>query len=173
MIRPSTVSQFVRVFVTAAALAVGAMGCGSGGDSTGSAGSGGGGGTGGSTAACSMADVTAIFTSTTKNVGCTIIGACHDNNGAAAGLDLTTAGWETHLVGKVSAGGGTGSLASMCGGMVYLKAGVVPAQGLFIDKLTKNPPPCGAPMPNLPPLLTATQKACVQSWADNLVMNTH
>lgn len=120
-----------------------------------------------------MADVEQIFKPGTNNTGCTIISACHDNAGSAAGLDLTTAGWETHLVGKASAGGGVGSLMSKCAGMVYLKPGVVPAQGLFMDKLLVNPPPCGQPMPNLPPLLTPTQKACVQSWADNLVMNTH
>ena len=137
-------------------------------EGTGGGGSGGaGGGAGGSTGAGGTCDATPIFTLHT----CTVVGACHDGAGTAAGFDMLTAGWETPLVGKVSAGGGMGSNASLCGGMglVYLKPNVIPAEGLFIDKLTKNPPECGVAMPNLPPLLNATEKACVQSWANALV----
>ena len=59
----------------------------------------------------------------------------------------------------------------MCAGMnfVYLKAGSNPASGLFLDKL--NPAtaaPCGAHMPNLPPMLTTAQFACVQSYLSTL-----
>jgi hypothetical protein len=149
---PLSFSQFARIFVTAAAIAGGAMGCGSKGDTM-------------SNGPC---DATPIFTKHT----CTVVGACHDGMGSAAGFDMLTPGWETHLVGVASAGGGAGTLASLCKGMVYLNKGTVPATGLFIDKLTKNPPPCGVAMPNLPPLLNATEKACVQSWADHLVMTT-
>jgi hypothetical protein len=157
---PFTVSQNVRALVTAAALALGVVGCGAkGSDTTGT------GGTGGDTC-----DAMPIFRTHT----CMLVGACHDGQGSAAGFDMQTAGWETKLVGKVSAGGGTGDLASKCGGMglVYLKAGVQPAQGLFMDKLTKAPPACGVQMPNLPPLLNATEQACVQKWANALVANT-
>jgi hypothetical protein len=166
MIRSSTVSQIVRLFVIATALAGGAMGCGGGSESTGGTG-GAGGGAGGSTGAGGTCDAMPIFTKHT----CTVVGACHDTNGSAAGFDMLTAGWETHLVGEAVSGGGTGTLASLCGGMglVYLKPNIIPAQGLFIDKLTKSPPECGVAMPNLPPLLNDTEKACVQSWANGLV----
>jgi hypothetical protein len=164
MIRPSTVSQIVRVFVIATALAGGAMGCGGGSEGTGAGGSGGG-GAGGSTGTGGTCDATPIFTQHT----CTVVGACHDGQGTAAGFDMLTAGWQTHLVGVASPGGGMGNNASLCKGMVYLEPNVIPAQGLFIDKLTKNPAPCGVVMPNLPPLLNATEKACVQSWANGLV----
>ena len=114
MKRSFTVSQNVRVFVIAAAIAVGAVGCGSSSnpDNTGTAGSGGtgaggtsGGGTsgGGTTGtACTLADVNRIFltTQTPQNTGCTVAQACHDSNGSAAGLDLQSAGWQTKLVGK-------------------------------------------------------------------------
>ena len=170
MKRPVPISQNVRVFVTAAAIAVGAIGCAGGSDSTGGAGMGGA-GTGGT--ACALTDVNKIFTSTTSNTGCTVIGVCHDNTGAAAGLDLTSTGWQNMLVGRApsATAGASASLRSMCAGMnfVYPKAGSTPASGLFLDKL--NPAaaaPCGAHMPNLPPMLTAQQFACVQSFANTL-----
>jgi hypothetical protein len=169
MKRPLPISQNVRVFVTAAAIAVGAVGCAGGSDGTGGAGMGGAGA--GGTAACALADVNKIFLSTTSNSpGCTVINACHDNAGTAAGLDLTTAGWENMLVGHAPSAT-AGTLKSMCAGMglVYLNAGSSPATGLFLDKLNpaKNAP-CGAKMPNLPPPLTAQQFACVQSFANTL-----
>ena len=58
----------------------------------------------------------------------------------------------------------------MCKGknLVYLKAGVQPAQGLFLDKLKPNPP-CGVIMPMTPPVLTSTEIDCVQKWANSIV----
>jgi hypothetical protein len=167
MNRPSTVSQFVRVLVTASTLAAGAMGCGSG--------SGGGGGAGSSGSACTLDDVNNIFVTKTANAstGCTVINACHDNQGSAAGLDLITAGWQTKLVGgnPVANKGSQMSNYSACVGHgPYLMAGSKPAAGLIIDKL--NPavptPPCGVHMPNLGVMLSATQFACVQSYFTTL-----
>jgi hypothetical protein len=176
MKRPSTVSQNVRAFVTAAALAVGAMGCASGNDTTGGAGAGGAGSGGGGSSgtACALADVNKLFLTTSTNTGCTVTGACHDAQGSAAGLDLISAGWEQKLVGKgPSATAGAATLMSKCAGLnlVYLKAGTSPATGLFLDKLspaTVSAPPCGVHMPNLGAPFTATQFACVQSWANTL-----
>jgi len=113
--------------------------------------------------------VQTIFTSTsTGNTGCTVLGACHDNAGAAAGLDLTAgSGWQNKLVGKAPMDG-AGSLPSKCTGksLTYLTAGSTPAAGLFIDKINPvtSTAPCGDHMPNLPPPLTMTQFACVRSY---------
>jgi hypothetical protein len=172
MKRTSTVSQNVRIFVTAAALAVGAMGCGGGSDGSGA------GGSGGSGAPC---DATPIFVK--ANHTCTLAGACHDATGAAANFDMVTAGWQNSLVAKAPPGGSpsnTAALDSKCSatstppvqGQVYLKAGVQPAAGLFIEKLRGSGtslPPCGAHMPNLGQALTDTEFACVQSWANGIV----
>ncbi|HEX3694310.1 MAG TPA: hypothetical protein VH374_02880 [Polyangia bacterium] len=45
-----------------------------------------------------------------------------------------------------------------------------PATGLFLDKL-KATPPCGAQMPlaTVAAPLSATEMACVQKWANNIV----
>jgi hypothetical protein len=100
---------------------------------------------------------------------CTLAGACHDANGSAANLDLATNGWEARLVGGTPKGGGVG-VPSTCGGFgrVYLFPGSYPARGLFLDKLFEKTPPCGAQMPNLPPLLDASERECIQRWADKL-----
>jgi len=167
MKRPVSISQSVRVFVTAVAIGVGVIGCAAGGDTTGGAGMGGAGAGG---AACALADVNKIFMSTPTNTGCTVISACHDNAGTAAGLDLTTAGWQNMLVGRAPSAT-AGALKSMCAGkgLVYLNSGSNPATGLFIDKL--NPAaaaPCGVHMPNLGTMLTPQQFSCVQSFATTL-----
>jgi len=103
------------------------------------------------------------------NRSCSIDGACH---GAmpAAGFDMKTAGWETMLVGKMPPGGGSGATASKCmaAGMPYLVKGSNPATGLFIDKLTKAIPTCGAAMPNIGDPLNATEKDCLIKWATKL-----
>jgi hypothetical protein len=167
MSRPSVFSQIVRVFVMATALAVGGMGCGSGTGGGGNAGAGGGG-------TCTLDQVNAIFQTTGANVGCTVIGACHDNAGSAAGLDLTTAGWQTKLVGMgpVAMKGAATTLYSLCAGknLMYLNAGSKPATGLFLDKLKpKATAPCGVHMPNIGTTeLTAAQFECVQSYATTL-----
>jgi hypothetical protein len=173
----SNLSQNVRVFMAAVALSVGAAGCASGSDGTGTAGSGGTAGAGGGagSTACALADVTTIFTSmaTTHNHNCTTALACHDATGAAAGFDMATAGWQNKLVGMgPKAGAGSPTYPSMCAtsGLKYLDVGSNPATGLFLDKI--NPgmavPPCGVPMPEIYPRLSATEFACVQSWATTL-----
>src|SRR5262245_9604729 len=45
--------------------------------------------------------------------GCAGAGICHDSAGSAAGFDMATAGWETHLVGVSPPGGG--AIPSKCG----------------------------------------------------------
>jgi hypothetical protein len=171
MKRPSTVSQNVRIFVTAAAIAVGAMGCGGGSDATGAGGSGGAGSGG-------RCDAQPIF-AMKKHGACTVVGVCHDSLGTAANFNMATAGWETRLVGRAPPGGSAvkGTYDSMCSpistpavlGQVYLKAGSNPAAGLFLDKLMGNPPACGAHMPNLGEALSTAELACVQDWANGLV----
>jgi hypothetical protein len=96
--------------------------------------------------------------------------ACHDASATAANFDMVTAGWQTHLVGVNPKGAGLNP--SMCApNGPYLVAGVLPAKGLFIDKLkTDVAPPCGAVMPLVGPPLSAADMDCVQSWADALVM---
>jgi hypothetical protein len=157
----SNISQNVRVFVAAAGIAVGAMGCGGSSDNPGT-----------TSTACSLADVNKILITTTSNLttGCTVIGSCHDNAGSAAGLDLTSVGWQTKLVGKSpSTAVGAATTKTMCAGpgdnYVYLKAGSNPAEGLFIDKIKPGATaPCGVHMPNFGVELSATQFACIQSY---------
>jgi hypothetical protein len=159
MKRRTTLVQNVRILAVAAALAGSAWGCGGGGsDSTGAAGTS---GAAGSTGTCDAE--TEVFS---KHF-CTTAGACHDANGTAANFDMASADWQTHLVGVTPKGGGT--VPSMCENetMPYLVAQSSPATGLFLRKLAiGGGVPCGAQMPNLPPLLNATEKACVQSWAN-------
>ena len=174
MKRPATISQNVRIFVTAAALAVGAAACGGGnGDSTGGAGSGGTGAAGTSGTACSLDDVNKIFVSPAGAItGCTIAGTCHDAMGTGGGFNMTSTGWQNNLVGKGPVASPAGaSFPSMCAGMglMFLNPNSNPATGLFLDKINpaKNPP-CGLHMPELQNSLTAAQFACIQSWANTL-----
>jgi hypothetical protein len=126
----------------------------------GPAGAGGPAGTGGGT--CDAP--TMVF----DHYGCAIAG-CHGTPNPAGGFDMQTAGWETMLKGTNSKGGGTGGSMSMCMGMgPYLVPGSNPATGLFIDKLTKAAPPCGAAMPNIGGPLTTAEKNCVIQWATDL-----
>ena len=162
MKRPTTLVQNVRILVVAAALAAGAVGCGSGGsNSTGAAGMSGAAGSG-TGAPCDAQ--TEVF----NMHFCSTAGTCHDASGSAAGFDMATNGWQNHLVGVMPPGGGSYA-ASLCtaAGMPYLVANSAPATGLLLAKLSPNPP-CGVQMPNLPPLLNATEMACVQSWANAL-----
>lgn len=176
MQRPLTVSQNVRVFVGAAAIALGAMACGSsGGGVTGAAGTSGGAGTGGGSTPCTLDQVNQIFVSTKTVSGCTVTGSCHDASGSAAGLDLLAANWSANLVGHApSATAGVDPNKSMCAGMgfVYLEAGSNPAKGLFIDKIDPSKDdlsvPCGKHMPSLFQALTADQFACVRSFFTTL-----
>jgi hypothetical protein len=149
-------SQFAWTFLVAAAVAVGAGGCGSSGtpSTTGGAGTGG--------TAC---NAPAIFTT----YGCAVP-ACHSSTAPAANFDQQTPGWETKMVGMAPLGGGPATTASMCAGMnqVYLVAGSQPATGLFMDKLKLITPQCGKRMPNIGGPLTQTELNCVQTWADAL-----
>ena len=99
-------------------------------------------------------------------------GVCHDANGTAANFDMGSSDWQTRLVGVNPKGAGLNP--SMCGANgPYLVPGVLPATGLFLDKLNPNPnrtPACGVLMPQVGSKLTAEEFACVQSWADALVM---
>jgi hypothetical protein len=101
---------------------------------------------------------------------CTLMGACHDSNGSAAGLDLATAGWEQRLLGNGPGSFGPGVVPSKCGdeGRIYLIPGSQPAKGLFLDKLMDDPPPCGFRMPFGFPAMTATDLQCIQAWANAL-----
>ncbi|HVU52533.1 MAG TPA: hypothetical protein VHL80_17760 [Polyangia bacterium] len=166
MKRPATVSHFARIFVTTAALAVGAIGCGSGNGGGGTAGNGGA-GTGGN----GRCNALPLFNSTKPMHTCSVVGLCHDAAGSAAGLDLLTAGWQNHLVGvnPVANKGSQMSNYSMCVGHgPYLVANSNPATGLFLDKL-KASPPCGVHMPNLPENdFSDTELACIQDWATGL-----
>jgi hypothetical protein len=100
---------------------------------------------------------------------CTTV--CHTTAGSTAfgGFDMQTAGWEKKLVGGMPP---AQTMANMnkCGGMnlVYLKAGMQPAQGLFIDKLKPNPP-CGVQMPQNLAALSDSEVTCIQNWANNIV----
>ena len=94
----------------------------------------------------------------------------------AAGLDMETAGWQnTNLVGKLPSGGGVDAdRTSKCkpgagANTPYLVAGSSPATGLFLSKLTANPP-CGVRMPNLGNPLTPAEMACIQTWANALTV---
>ncbi len=111
---------------------------------------------------CSTAPV--IFNSH----GCTV---CHTptlTTPGLAGFDMTSAGWQTKLVGTGPSP--SASTGSACQGksLNYLNKSQ-PATGLFLDKL-KATPSCGAQMP-LPPFspLSTSELACVQNWADNIV----
>jgi hypothetical protein len=159
----STYSLNFRSLLVAMSISIAAVAVGCGGGGGGGTGGSGGGGTGGT--AC---DVPQIFT---KNF-------CDAGTAPAAGFDMQTAGWETHLVGKVpmSITPAPANGDTMCAGMnkVYLMAGSNPAAGLFIDKISKKKPGCGMPMPNLPGVeLTPDQIACVQTWANALVAAAH
>jgi hypothetical protein len=132
-----------------------------------------GGGTGGTGGAGVGCDVTPLFVGANGQQPkylCTIIGACHDAQQSATGLDMSSPGWERKLVGAVASNGtGPSALASMCLAWPepYLIKGSSPARGLFLEKLAANPP-CGVQMPNLGPPLTAADLACVQRWANAL-----
>jgi hypothetical protein len=137
---------------------------------TGAGGSGPAGGSGGGSNCVGALDGATIITS-----NCTI-GGCHnpgDAPNSAAGLDLTVdAMIGMRLVGVMSPG--NTAAGSMCAGNTepYLKPNSSPVSGLLIDKINPSPP-CGLamPYPGLPSqLLSAAQVACVEQWAETLVM---
>jgi hypothetical protein len=103
-----------------------------------------------------------------QKYSCTLIGACHDANGSAAGLNLTQAAWPK-LVGTYPSTAGGLAFPSMClaPGLPYLVKGTLPAQGLLLDKL-KAPPPCGAQMPDIGGPVSLADMECFQAWANEL-----
>jgi mono/diheme cytochrome c family protein len=110
---------------------------------------------------CTQAQVDTIFAAK-----CTV---CHGVGGAYAGLDLSSAGLATRLVGVAPPGGGSAA-PSMCTGMgkIYLTAGSNPATGLLLEKIISANPSCGVRMPfGLAPL-SASDIACVQSWSNTV-----
>ena len=111
-------------------------------------------------------DATPLFVAN----NCTLAG-CHDNLGTSANFDMKSTGWEKKLVGVFPKGGG--GLASKCAtsSKPFLIPGVIPATGLFIDKVKPSAAiECGDPMPLVGTKLTDDDFACVQSWADAIVM---
>lgn len=119
---------------------------------------GGGGGSGGVT--CNGTQAMAAL----STYGCNG-GGCHEAGTPASGFDMASPGWEQILV-----GGNPNSMSMACGGNgPYLQPGVLPATGLFLDKI-KAQQACGLAMPY--PGITHVAQAdvdCVQSWADMLV----
>jgi len=95
---------------------------------------------------------------------------CHDAMGTSANFDMASADWQTHLVGVNPKGGGP--LPSKCASNgPYLVANMLPAKGLFLDKLKDGTTPaCGVLMPQVGTRLTAEELDCVQRWANELVM---
>jgi hypothetical protein len=110
----------------------------------------------------SGSDVNAVF----SKYACSGTG-CHDATTKAANFDMASPGLETRLVGVMSPGGGPTGLTSMCAGMFYLNGGSNPATGLFISKLSPNPP-CGLQMPMVGMKLTTADMMTIQDWANGL-----
>jgi hypothetical protein len=118
----------------------------------------------GTNTTCNFTQASAIFTAK----GCAL-GGCHDGTSTeSGGFDMASSGWETHLKGVNPKGGGTLEVCTPANGP-YLVAGSNPATGLFLKKLAASPP-CGVQMPfNMPSAyLTATELACVTSWATSV-----
>jgi hypothetical protein len=135
-----------------------------------------GGGTGG-TASVNCTGTNDGATLITTN--CAAVSGCHMPGGiTGAGLDLTidpTIG--SRLVGVLSSGDTTHG--SVCGGWStpYLTPGAIPTPtGLLIDKISLkigNAALCpgGSPMPYPGVvLLSATQQACIEQWAEGLIV---
>jgi hypothetical protein len=96
---------------------------------------------------------------------CTI---CHSAASAAsfANLDLMSDGVAMRLVGVAAATGNNG----MCGGKGnLLDKTTLPATGILIDKI-KGTQTCGVRMPQ-GGMLSAADTACLQAWANGLVMS--
>jgi hypothetical protein len=163
-------------------------GNGSGGNGSGGSGSGGSGTGGGTAANCtgsndinyiiggvgdpncgSSAPANAVCYSCAQK-GCHIPGATSAD--ISGGLDLTLdANIGSRLVGQNVGSSANGS--SCVGKGSYLNANSNPATGLLLDKISSKPP-CGDRMPwpggAVTPALTSQQVACVQAWAETLIM---
>jgi hypothetical protein len=157
----------VLVIIINAGSTTGAAGStGGAGGTTGAAGSTGTAGAGGSTGGTGPCNALPIF----ATHQCSVMNACHDSKGTAAGFDMQTTGWQNTLVGRTPKAGGGAGFTSQCltSGMPYLVAGSAPARGLFLEKLMPNPP-CGSEMPALGSTLSSDEMSCVQRWANGLV----
>jgi hypothetical protein len=102
---------------------------------------------------------------------CSVQGACHDAQGAAANFDMASVDWQTRLVGVLPRAGGSVT-PSVCAtdpsymNRPYIIKGSATGAGLFLDKLTSNVcSPGGMQMPNIGPHVDASDLACFQSWA--------
>jgi hypothetical protein len=129
------------------------------GGATGSGGSDGAGGTTG-TVPLSCSDAMTVLLNN--------CGSCHTNPPQLiyANLNLSTAAAQQNLVGQAAYTGASGE----CSGMGFiLNKGTPPATGILIDKINGRQT-CGASMPQSPlPLLSSTDIACLQAWANGLV----
>ena len=95
---------------------------------------------------------------------------CHDASATnQAGLNLTN---DAGLVGRLLGVLPSGTNLSVCGGTTtpYLVAGSQPATGLLLDKMFAPTLPCGGQGNRMPSLgtLTATDMACITSWANDI-----
>jgi hypothetical protein len=88
---------------------------------------------------------------------------CHASVGNSGGLDLQSANIASRLVGAPSFAGD----GAMCPNKTLLDAGSNPATGLFIDKITNDPPSCGFVMP-YGQKMGAPDIACLTTWATTL-----
>jgi hypothetical protein len=132
------------------------------------------------TAAPAGCDIAPII----KTYSCALALACHDAKGSAAGLDMASATFASHLVGTLPgvAAGHTIQTPSICAldttnkTVAYITKPTTPgghAGGLILEKV--KGPFCmgggmtGVQMPTTgPPYLSTTEIACVQNWADAL-----
>jgi len=102
----------------------------------------------------------------------TVLGMCTICHSAAskanfADLDLMSDGVAMRLVGVAATTGSTG----MCSGKGnLLDKTTLPATGILIDKI-KGTQTCGVRMPQ-GGMLSAADTACLQAWANGLVMST-
>jgi hypothetical protein len=149
--------------------------------SGGSSATGGSNGTGGATGGATGTGGTVASNCTGGNDGATLITNscatpyCHDSTSMIAGLDLTIdANIGARLVGVLSQG--TTANDSVCENWPkpYLEPNMNPAAGLLIDKITMSSGPAlcpsGSSMPFGLGLLSTSKQACIEQWAEGLVM---
>jgi hypothetical protein len=140
---------------------------GAGAAATGTGGNGASGGTGGATPCTGSNDGATLIMTTCAS------GYCHNpaNDFTCGGLDLTV---DTTIGARLVGVYPTGTDGSNCGGSSkpYLEPAVTPAAGLLIDKITlpQGPALCGYAMPFGAAMLSSAQQACVEQWAEGLVM---
>jgi hypothetical protein len=143
-------------------------------------------GTGAAGMPAAACDLTAVSALTGMDKYSCTQGGCHDNTGSAANLDMTSPGWETHLVGQVPKGGGALSKSDCANDaafktMPYIVAKSNPVDGLLIRKLSaatnaivcsdpaNTQQPKGTSMPPFPfPPVTPQDLDCFKSWATKL-----